>query len=106
MGKVLVSLYLWSNDDRKVMAAHMLDINPSEISKIFQLLRGVVSWDLQQHPIIPFDAPFVAKVDESKFNHKAKVITINKNISIGLKTWRTALERDRESCILIIIKVN
>ena len=75
MGKILVSLYLWSNDDRQVTAARMLDINPSEISKIYQLLRDVVSWDLQQRPIIPFGAPFVAKVDESKFNHKAKVIT-------------------------------
>ena len=73
MGKVLVSLYLWSNDERQVTAARMLDINPSEISKIFQLLRDMVSWDLQQRPIIPFGAPFVAKVDESKFNHKAKV---------------------------------
>ena len=71
MGKVLVSLYLWLNDDRQVTAACMLDINPSEITKIFQLLRDVVSWDLQQRPIIPFGAPFVAKVDKSKFNPKA-----------------------------------
>ena len=56
MGKVLVSLYLWSNDERQVTAARMLDINPSEISKIFQLLRDVVSWDLQQRPIIPIMA--------------------------------------------------
>ena len=78
MGKVLVSLYLWSNDDRQVTAARMLDINASEISKIFQMVRDMVSWDLQQRPIIPFGAPLVAKVDESKFNHKAKVISINR----------------------------
>ena len=84
MGKVLVSLYLWSNDDREVTAARMLDINPSEISKIFQLVRDVVSWDLQQRPFIPFGAPFVAKVDESKFNHKAKVSN-NKPIEIFVK---------------------
>lgn len=54
-----------------------------------QLLGDMVTWDLQQRPIIPFGAPFVAKVDESKFNHKAKVIAICKNVSMKYKIWRT-----------------
>ncbi|RMX52614.1 hypothetical protein pdam_00016859 [Pocillopora damicornis] len=33
-----------------------------------QLLRDVVTWDLQQRPITPFGAPFVAKVDEKIIN--------------------------------------
>ena len=68
--------------ERQAMAACMLEINPSELSKMSQLLRDVVTWDIQQRPITPFGATFVAKVDESKFNHKAKVITICKNVSM------------------------
>ena len=68
--------------ERQATAARILEINPSELSEMSQLLRDEVTWDLQQRPITPFGAPFVAKVDESKFNHKAKVITICKNISM------------------------
>ena len=82
IGKILVFLYLWSNDERQATAARMLEINPSELSKISQFLRDVVTWDLQQRPITPFGAPFVAKVNESKFSHKTKVIEICKNVSI------------------------
>jgi len=39
-----------------------------------QLARDVVSCDLQHCPIVPLGAPFVAKMDESKENHKPKVI--------------------------------
>ena len=74
MGKILLFLYLWSSDEKQANVARMLEINPSQISRMCQLARDVVSWDLQQRPIVPFGAPFVAKVDESKFNHKPKVI--------------------------------
>ena len=74
MGKILLFLYLWSSDEKQANAARMLEINPSQISRMCQLARDVVSWDLQQRPIIPFGAPFVAQVDESKFNHKPKVM--------------------------------
>ena len=73
IGKILVSLFLWSNEEKQASAARMLEVNPSAISRIFQLFRDICTWDLQQRPVIPFGAPFVAKVDESKFNHKAKV---------------------------------
>ncbi|XP_067051263.1 uncharacterized protein [Acropora muricata] len=72
MGKILLFLYLWSSDEKQANVARMLEINPSQISRMCQLARDVVSWDLQQRPIVPFGAPFVAKVDESKFNHKPK----------------------------------
>ena len=61
------------NEEKQASAAGMLEINPSAISWIFQLFRDNCTWDLQQQPVIPFGVPFVAKVDESKFNHKAKV---------------------------------
>nr|XP_058968487.1 uncharacterized protein LOC131794942 [Pocillopora verrucosa] len=81
-----------------------------------QLLRDVVTWDLQQRPITPFGAPFVAKVDESKFNHKAKVITISRtdNWVFGVVPTRYSpargyfevLERrDRASLIPILQRV-
>ena len=74
MGKILLFLYLWSSDEKQANVARMLEINPSQISRMCQFARDVVSWDLQQRPIVPFGAPFVGKVDESKFNHKPKVI--------------------------------
>lgn len=78
--KNLILSVLVVKGERQATAACMLEINPSELSKMSQLLREVVTWDIQQRPITPFGATFVAKVDESKFNHKAKVITICKNV--------------------------
>ena len=51
----------------------MLGMNPDIVSKFYRGLRDICSWDLQQRSIIPLGAPFIAKVDESKFNHKVKV---------------------------------
>ena len=74
LGKLLLAIYYFLQDDPQHRAARALDFKPPLVSKIFRRLQDVCSVDLENRPFIPFGGPgTAAKCDESKFNHRPKV---------------------------------
>lgn len=77
LGKLLLSIYFYVEDDSQKSTARKLGLSKDVTSKIYRKLEDVCSVDLEHQPIIPFGGPgHVVKLDESKFNHKAKVISL------------------------------
>ena len=77
LGTLLLSIYYFIADDSQRIAARRLGVNLALVSNIFRQMQDVCSRDLAERPIIPFGGPgSVVKCDESKFNHKAKVLLL------------------------------
>ena len=78
LGTLLLSIYYFIADDSQRIAARRLGVNLALVSNIFRQMQDVCSRDLAERPIIPFGGPgSVVKCDESKFNHKAKVLLLS-----------------------------
>ena len=86
LGTLLLAIYHFDSEDSWRQTVQRLNLKPGMVSKIYQWLRDVCSRDLDERPFTPFGRPRTAvKCDESKFNHKAKVRTLNK----CQKLWET-----------------
>ena len=76
---LFLAIYYFVSEDSQRQTARRLNLNPGLVSKIYRRLQDVCSRDLDERPFTPFGGPGAAvKCDESKFNHKAKVRTLNK----------------------------
>ena len=74
LATLLKIIYYFVLDDSQRRTSRVLEVNAGLVSQIYRRLQRVCSEDLQIRPITPFGGPgSVAKCDESKFNHKAKV---------------------------------
>ena len=75
LGKLLLVTYFFiTNTSQRTIARH-LGLNPGLISRVCRRLQDVCSRDLHDRPVTPFGGPStVVKCDESKFNHKPKVM--------------------------------
>ena len=75
LGKLLLVTYFFiTNTSQRTIARH-LGLNPGLISGVCRRLQDVCSRDLHDRPVTPFGGPgAVVKCDESKFNHKPKVM--------------------------------
>ena len=79
LGTLLLTIYHFVSEDSQRQTARRLNLNPGLVSKIYRRLQDVCSRDLDERPFTPFGGSGAAvKCDESKFNHKAKVRTLNK----------------------------
>ena len=75
LATLLRVIFYFTKDDSQRRIVETLKLSRSLVSQICQRLQDMCSVDLQQRPIVPFGgAAAVVKCDESKFNHKAKVI--------------------------------
>lgn len=70
----MMMTYLWSTDISRKQTAHLMSINNNLVCRVFQRLEEVCSTDIARNPFIPFGGRCLVKCDESKFNHKGKVI--------------------------------
>lgn len=71
---LLLAIFYFTQDDPQQRIVRALGINASLVSKIVRRLQDVCSVDLLNRPVVPFGGPgCVAKCDESKFTHRAKV---------------------------------
>ena len=73
LGELVMLVYLWSVDQSRKHTARMMDLNNNLVCRVFRSLEDVCSIDIGRNPIIPFPGRCLVKIDESKFNHKAKV---------------------------------
>lgn len=73
LGELVMLVYLWSVDQSRKHTAHMMNLNNNLVCRVFRSLEDVCSIDIGRNPIIPFAGRCLVKIDESKFNHKAKV---------------------------------
>ena len=77
MAKLLLCIYFFVKDDSQKSASRKVGLTKNRTSQIYRRLEDVCTFDLEYNPITPFGGPgIVAKCDESKFNHKAKVSNI------------------------------
>ena len=75
LGQLLRVIFYFTQDDSQRRIAQTMNMTPKLVSQICRRLQDVCSLELRQRPITPFGGPgVVVKCDESKFNHKAKVI--------------------------------
>ena len=75
LGTLLRVIFYFTHNDSQIRISRILNLNPKLVSHIFRRLQDLCSLDLQERPVIPFGAPgVVVRCDESKFNHKAKVL--------------------------------
>lgn len=77
LGKLLLVIFFFNAGDSQRRIAQYVGLNPSLISRICRRLQDVCSRDIQDRPFIPFGGPgTIVKCDESKFNHKPKVLLL------------------------------
>lgn len=85
---LLKVIYYFILDDSQRRILRTLNLRASLVSRICRRLQDVCSMDLQTRPIIPFGGPgAVVKCDESKFNHKAKVSAMQKEMSASFNLY-------------------
>lgn len=102
LGKLLLIVYFFTADDSQRRTATHLGLNTNLVSRIFRKLQDVCSTDLDDRPIIPFGGPgTVVKIDESKFNHKAKVQLLFHLFSYSVKKPTTGFLKNPPKYILL-----
>lgn len=75
LGTLLRVIFNITQDAPQIRISTILNLTPKLVSQICRRLQDLYSLDLQERPVIPFGGPgVVVKCDESKFNHKAKVL--------------------------------
>lgn len=75
MGTLLRVMFSFVHEESQRRIAETMDLNRNIVSRIYRRLQDLCSEDLESRSFLPFGGPgAVIKCDESKFNHKAKVI--------------------------------
>lgn len=68
-------MYFWAEEDSQKKTARKLALNKNLVNQIYRKLEDICSVDIHRRPFIPFGGPaHIIMCDESKFNHKAKVL--------------------------------
>ena len=77
LGTLLRIMFSFVHKESQRRIAETLDLHRSLVSRIYRRLQDLCSVDLENRSILPFGGPgAVIKCDESKFNHKSKVINL------------------------------
>ena len=70
-------MFSFVHEESQCRIAETLNLTRSLVSRIYRRLQDLCSVDLENRSIVPFGGPgAVIKCDESKFNHKSKVINL------------------------------
>lgn len=70
-------MFSFVHEESQRRIAETLNLTRSLVSRIYRRLQDLCSVDLENRSIVPFGGPgAVIKCDESKFNHKSKVINL------------------------------
>lgn len=75
LGTLLCVMFSFVHEESRRRIAAMLNLRWSLVSRIYRQLQDLCSVDLENRSFLPFGGPrAIIKCDESKFNHKAKVL--------------------------------
>ena len=76
LGDAMLAIYFWAEGHSRKQTASSLGLSNNVVSRLYRVLEDVCSNEIEKYsPFLPFGGPgCIVQCDESKFNHKQKVI--------------------------------